>query len=408
MDIIDRVKAILLQPLPTWAVIEAEPATVGSLYRDYLVWLAAIPAVCGLIGMSVFGMSMFGVTVRVPLMAGLANVVVSYVLSLAGVYVMALVVDALAPTFGGTRSAIQALKLAVYASTAAMVGGVFSLIPLLGVLGLLAAFYSFYLLYTGLPVLMKNPPEKSLVYTAAVVVVALVIGIVIGAVGNLVLPHRALDRVGAGGVSITTPQGKVSIDTAALEAASKKMEEASRRVEQAQKDGNPVDAAAAAGQAVTAAIGALGGMQGSVGVQALKAALPEQLGGLPRTGIEAQGSQAMGVAVGQASADYAQGDRHLRVEIVDMGGMTALAQMAGLVQGEKETEGRIEKTWRAGGRTLQEEYRKDGSSAETKAILKNGLVVSVEGTNLSIEIVRDALNKLDLATIEGLQRKMQQ
>jgi hypothetical protein len=44
----------------------------------------------------------------------------------------------------------------VYASTAALVGGVFSLLPMLSILGLLAALYSVYLIYTGLPVLMKT------------------------------------------------------------------------------------------------------------------------------------------------------------------------------------------------------------------------------------------------------------
>jgi len=229
MNIIDRVKAILLRPVSTWAVIEAEPATPAGLYRNYLVWLAAIPAVCGFIGMSVFGISVPGVTVRVPLMMGLVNMVVSYVLSLAGVYVLALIVDALAPSFGGTRSPIQALKLAVYASTAALVGGVFSLIPLLAVLGLLAALYSVYLIYTGLPVLMKNPPGKSLLYTVVVVLAGIVVSLVIAWAGRIFMPHPATVGAAAGGVSISTPDGgKVSIDSETIKDAIRKMEEAAR------------------------------------------------------------------------------------------------------------------------------------------------------------------------------------
>ena len=45
MALVDRVKGILLNPKPTWAAIEAEPATPAGLYKDYLLWLAAIPAV---------------------------------------------------------------------------------------------------------------------------------------------------------------------------------------------------------------------------------------------------------------------------------------------------------------------------------------------------------------------------
>lgn len=405
MSLVDRVKGILLDPRRTWPAIEAESTSTAELYRGYLVWLAAIPAVCGFIGLSLIGIDGFGFTVRVPLLMGLGNLVVSYVLSLVGVFVLALIVDALAPTFGGTRSSIQALKLTVYASTAALVGGVFSLLPMLSILGLLAALYSVYLIYTGLPVLMKNPPEKSLAYTAVVIVAGIVMGLVIGAISALFRPHHGMVGAGGAGVSITTPQGKVSIDTAALEAAGKKMQEATRQMEQAQKDGNSAAVVAAAGQAATAAMGALGGAQGNVDAQALKAALPDQLAGLPRTGLEAQNNTAAGVSVGQVSADYQKDDKHLRVEIIDMGGMSALAQIAGMVQGEKETNGRVEKIWQEGGRTRQEEYQKDGSSAEAKSILKNGLVVSAQGSNLSIDEVRGALGKLDLAALEGLARK---
>ena len=404
MALVDRVKGILLNPKPTWAAIEAEPATPAGLYKDYLLWLAVIPAVCGFIGMSLIGVGGFGITVRVPLLLGLANLVVSYVLSLVGIYVLSLIVNALAPRFGGVANPIQALKLTVYASTAALVGGVFSLLPVLSILGLLAALYSIYLIYTGLPVLMKNPPEKSMVYTVVVLIAGVVMGLILGAVTALFTPHRALMH-GSEGVSITTPQGKVDINTAALEAASQKMQEATRQMEQAQKDGNSAAVVAAAGQAATAAMGALGGAQGNVDAQALKAALPEQLAGLPRTGLEAQHNTAAGVSVGHVSADYQKDDKHLRVEIIDMGGMSALAQMAGMVQGEKETDGRVEKIWQEGGRTRQEEYHKDGSSAEAKSILKNGLVVSAQGSNMPIDEVRGALAKVDLGALEGFARK---
>ncbi|MFW9777128.1 YIP1 family protein, partial [Brucella melitensis] len=85
-----------------------------------------------------------------------------------GVYVLALVINALAPTFGGTQNQGQALKVAVYASTAAMLGGVFSLLPALAILGLVAALYSLYLLYLGLPLLMRSPAARAVPYTAVV------------------------------------------------------------------------------------------------------------------------------------------------------------------------------------------------------------------------------------------------
>eukprot|EP01030_Chromulinospumella_sphaerica_P016239 gene16239-16049_t len=169
-SIIDRAKHLLLQPQQAWGTIEAEPTDTLSLFKGYVMPLALIPALCGFVGMSLIGFSVFGVSVRVPLFSGLVNMVLSYALSLVGVFVLGLIIDALAPTFGGQKSQIQGLKLAAYSMTAAFVGGVFTLLPALSMLGLLAALYSFYLLYTGLPVLMKSAPDKSLPYTAVVVV----------------------------------------------------------------------------------------------------------------------------------------------------------------------------------------------------------------------------------------------
>lgn len=407
MDIIERVKSILFQPTPTWATIEAEPADVAGLYTRYLMVLAAIPAVCGFIGMSLIGMGAFGVSLRVPLVAGLANMVVSYVLSLVGVFVLALIVDALAPRFGGQKSSIQALKLAVYASTAAMLGGVFSLLPSLAMLGLLAALYSIYLLYVGLPVLMKNPPEKTLAYTSVVLVAAIVMGLVMGAVSSVFMPRGGalLGSADAPAISVSTPGGSVSIDTAGLEAASKKMEEAARQMEQAQKSQDPTAMAAATGNAAAAAAGMLGGGQ-AIAAQSLKAGLPEQLADMARTGFDVQDGAALGLPTSQASAQYSNGKTEARLEITDMGGLGQMAVLAmGMAQGEKEDPQHAEKTWQEGGRTLHQSYQKDGSQAEFRVVLKNGIVVSLEADDMDIGAVRRLMSQVNLSTLEGLQRK---
>jgi hypothetical protein len=188
MNLVERVQSILLKPKATWPEIDAEQADAASLYKNYVMILALIPAVASFIGLSLIGIGAFGVSFRVPIVSGLANMVVGYVLSLVMVFVLALIIDAMAPTFEGTRSQIGALKLSAYASTAAFVGGIFSLLPSLSVLGALAALYGIYLLYTGLPVLMKCPPDKAIAYTAVVVVCAIVGGFIIAWVLALLTP----------------------------------------------------------------------------------------------------------------------------------------------------------------------------------------------------------------------------
>lgn len=183
MSLIERVKNILLQPKKEWPVIDRESTDTASLYTGYIMPLAAIGPVAGAIGMSMFGI----MGMRLPLGATLVHAVVSYGLALAMVYVMALIINALATTFGGRQNLNQALKVMAYAMTAAWVVGIFSLIPILAMLGLLGALYSLYLLYLGLPVLMKAPPDKALAYTIVVIVCGIVISIVIGWISSLML-----------------------------------------------------------------------------------------------------------------------------------------------------------------------------------------------------------------------------
>jgi len=177
---VEHAREILFHPKQQWLVIEKEPTSVGDLYRKYIAPLAAIGPLATIIGWSVFGIGVpFAGRYRMPFGTALASGVVRYVLALIGVFVLALIIDALAPTFSGQKSRMQALKVAAYASTAAWCAGIFALVPPLAFLGVLG-LYSLYLLYSGLPVLMKVPQAKAVGYTLVVVVCAIVLFVLIG------------------------------------------------------------------------------------------------------------------------------------------------------------------------------------------------------------------------------------
>lgn len=188
MNLVERVKKILLTPTAEWQVIKSETHTVANLYTRYVMILAAIPAVASFIGFSVIGYSGLGMTYRVPIAAGVANMVLSYVMGLGAVYVMALVIDGLATNFGGQKDFLQALKVSAFFPTAYWITGVFYVIPALAILAILGALYSLWLLYTGLAPLMSVHEEKAAGYTAVVVLVAIVLMVVIGTVAALVIP----------------------------------------------------------------------------------------------------------------------------------------------------------------------------------------------------------------------------
>jgi hypothetical protein len=189
MNLTERAKNILIQPAEEWRVIEKEPTTTGDLYTSYIMPLAAIGPVASIVGLSIIGIgSPLGGTYRVSLMTAIGHAVVTYVLALAGVYVLALIIDALAPTFNGTKNSSQALKVAAYSSTAGWLVGIFNLIPVLAFLQIFG-LYSLYLLYLGLPALMKSPQDKTLAYTVVVIIAGLIIFAIIGAVGGSMITY---------------------------------------------------------------------------------------------------------------------------------------------------------------------------------------------------------------------------
>jgi len=183
MDLTERAKNILLQPVQEWSIIDKEPGSAAELYKYYIAPLAAIGPVASIIGLSIFGI---GGSYRMPLGNAIGHAVTTYIFGLIGTYVLALIIDALAPTFLGTKNKFQALKVAAYSSTAFWLVGIFNLLPSLALLHILG-LYSLYLLYLGLPVLMKAPQEKALPYTIVVILAAIVIFGVIGALGSCFL-----------------------------------------------------------------------------------------------------------------------------------------------------------------------------------------------------------------------------
>ena len=125
-------------------------------------------------------------TYRVPMVTGLVSAAVGLAIQLASVFVLGLIIDALAPKFGGEKNSAQALKVAVYSFTPAWAASVVRILPSLGILAALASLYGIYVLYLGLPRLMKSPPEKAVTYTLVVVAcgfgILLVGGLISGAI----------------------------------------------------------------------------------------------------------------------------------------------------------------------------------------------------------------------------------
>lgn len=193
MDLVTRVRGIILNPKGEWEGIETEAADPGALATGYVLPLVAMSVLASVIGQSVVGFWMGPMgTIRVPLGRSLLWGVAQVILTLVGVYVSAAVVSALGPTFGAERDFSRAFRLVSYSATPAWVAGLLMILPVLGILSLIGGLYSLYLLYLGIPSMMRAPENRALGYTAASVVVIIVVYIVVGILTGMTLGPRMI------------------------------------------------------------------------------------------------------------------------------------------------------------------------------------------------------------------------
>lgn len=197
MNLVERAKNILITPKTEWEVIKGENLTINQMFMQYAVILAAIPAIADFIGKCFVGVTipLIGVTYRIPIGTGIAYMISMYVLSLAGIYVVALIMDALAPSFGSTKNMVASMKVTVFSYTAAWVAGIFNILPFLGILSILG-LYSLALLYMGMKTVKEVPPDKMVGYFLILIIAVIIVYFVIGAiVGGIFLSGYMLDYV---------------------------------------------------------------------------------------------------------------------------------------------------------------------------------------------------------------------
>ena len=380
-SLLNRAKALILTPKDEWPKIAASPEGIGDIYRSWVLPLAAIGPVAQFIGGTVFGYGAFGFSYKPSLMSALGTAIMSYGLTLIGVYLVALVIDALAPSFGGTKNKVAAFKVAAFGSTAAWVAGIFGIIPALGFLGLLG-LYSLYLIFLGLPLLMKSPPEKATGYIIATIVVAFVVSIVVGiASTSLSSAMFGGGMMGAASGTMTVPGGG-TVDMGKLEEAGKKFEDAASKMQSG--EGKP-----------------------AIAPDVLQSLLPAALGELTRASVESSSMGAGGVGGSQAEARYGSGDRQITLTITDMGVIGGLAALGSAfnVQSSKQDGTSYEKVGKVDGRMTTEKFDSADKRGEYSTIFGDRIMVQAEGNAASVDLLKGAIAAVDLGKVEGLAKQ---
>jgi hypothetical protein len=168
-----RVSRILTDPAREWPVIATESETVATLYRNYILILAAIGPLALLL--------------RYPSAPAFVAAGLQYGVQLAAVFICTLVIERLAPKFRSTGHTVQVMQLVAYANTPSWIAGFANILGIPGNFVLLVAgVYAIYLYYLGLPVLLKTPPDQivpfMLVSAIVIIAVAMVLSILVATV----------------------------------------------------------------------------------------------------------------------------------------------------------------------------------------------------------------------------------
>lgn len=155
--IIKRVINLITKTKEEWDAIQGESLTIKDIYLKFAIILYAVPSVALFIGWLILG---------VPFGMSIVMAVFLYVITIGVLFLMGLLVDVLAPAFGGTKDMVSSQKLAVFSLVPYGVLGVLFILPIgsgfgggLFYLIMLVSLFSFYLMYLGAPKL-KNIPNQ--------------------------------------------------------------------------------------------------------------------------------------------------------------------------------------------------------------------------------------------------------
>jgi hypothetical protein len=382
---IGRIQRLMLKPKDEWPAIDAEPMTVQGILLGWVAPLAAIGPAARLIQGQVFPMSVFGVTWRPPLIGAIVTAVLTWALAIASTYVWALIIDALAPSFGGTKNQISALKAATFSGTAAWICGIFGILPLLGILGILG-LYSVYLFWVGGPILMKVPQDKapgfiivSIIVGAVAMVVASMIAIAIGGAMFAMTPN-AFGPAGGGTITV----GGTTLDTGNPDAAVAKLQAASKSMEASLKGGD--------------------GAVKAVDPGALQNLLPGSISGWNRTSIENQGGGAAGISGSNARAEFQSGDQSFSLSVTDTGVLGNIVTLGGAINAtsNKQTATGYEKSEMQGGNRVEEKWDNQSKSGSYSVLVASRFAVEASGSAPSIDTLKSAVASVNIGQLQSM------
>jgi len=184
MSLVYRAKNLILTPKTEWAVVAGEEPNADVVFLRYALPLIIVSASATFVGYAFIRNEGFNDT---AFNRGLYFGIQTLLIGALGLWLTAIVINALAQNFGSEKNIGRAMQLIAYSMTPVWIGGLLMIYPPIGFIGLLFGLYGLYLLYLGLPQMMKTPHDKIGVYSGFSIVILLVICIALGFIYWIIL-----------------------------------------------------------------------------------------------------------------------------------------------------------------------------------------------------------------------------
>lgn len=175
----EKLKKLLTQPQKTWHDIAQETNSVKQIFKEQLLYIALVPVLTSFVSDVIIGVEMFEKTHRKPFYSSLVNSFLYYISILLLITILSIALKIIANLFDLKVNFEKAFKLVNYSFYPILLFSVISLIP--GSSFLIAGLivYSLYVFYIGLPILIKNPEDKSIVFSTLMVGLLIVLTIIL-------------------------------------------------------------------------------------------------------------------------------------------------------------------------------------------------------------------------------------
>ena len=363
---VERAKALLTRPKDVWPEIHRDMTPSGELFTRYAAPLVALAPIVGLLTGRVW--SPFSANI----IGQLFTFVGTYAFSMINLLIMSFVASKLAPRYGGEGSPRDAFKLIVYSSTAAWLASAAAMIPGFGFLGI-ASFYSLFLFFTGITPMMKVPEVNKRRFGFVTIACAIGLNLVTTAISSG--PAWLL----GGGPNFQSRHafkidgGDVAFDERAFRDNWRQIGESMRK-----------------------------GDVKAIPASTLEALLPAKLGSFERTGIESVSGGPGGG--GHAQGTYENGGHEFTLKVVDLAGLSAMAQIGNAFRIEKNRQDKdgFEHVTNKDGTFVAEQWDNDDEEGSYTTIVGKRFLIKAQGEADNFDELKRAAASVDPARLTSL------